>query len=47
MRSQDVIQLFDIVGTGARVTIATLPLEALVPSLALPAANLAALPDVR
>jgi lipoprotein-anchoring transpeptidase ErfK/SrfK len=39
MRSRDVIQLFDLVGTGARVTIATAPLEALVPSLALPIAN--------
>ncbi len=34
MRSQDVIQLYDIVGTGARVTIANEPLEILVPSLA-------------
>lgn len=36
MRSQDVIQLYRLVGTGARVTIATEPLETLVPSLALP-----------
>ena len=34
MRSSDVIQLYDVVGTGARVTIATEPLETLVPSLA-------------
>jgi hypothetical protein len=34
MRSQDVIQLCDLVGTGARVTIAPEPLEALVPALA-------------
>jgi hypothetical protein len=38
MRSRDVIQLFDTVGTGARVTIATIPLDALVPGLA-PAAT--------
>lgn len=38
MRSRDVIQLYDIVGSGARVTIATEPLEALVPGLA-PAAT--------
>lgn len=38
MRSRDVIQLYDIVGTGARVTIATQPLEALIPALA-PAAT--------
>ncbi len=38
MRSRDVIQLFDLVGTGARVTITTAPLETLVPSLALPVA---------
>ena len=31
MRSQDVIQLYDIVGTGARVTIADAPLASLVP----------------
>jgi hypothetical protein len=34
MRSHDVIQLFEAVGTGARVTIATEPVETLVPSLA-------------
>ena len=44
MRSHDIIQLFDIVGAGARVTIATAPLEALVPSLALPDATAASSP---
>ena len=34
MRSRDVIELFDIVGTGARVKIATEPLEALLPGIA-------------
>lgn len=34
MRSRDVIQLYDIVGFGARVTILNEPLEAMVPSLA-------------
>ena len=34
MRSQDVIQLFDAIGTGARVTIAEAPLATLVPTLA-------------
>ncbi len=34
MRSQDVIQLYAVVGAGARVTIATEPLETLVPGLA-------------
>jgi lipoprotein-anchoring transpeptidase ErfK/SrfK len=34
MRSRDVIQLYDIVGWGARVTILNEPLEAMVPSLA-------------
>ncbi len=34
MRSEDVIQLYNVVGTGARVTIATAPLETLVPGLA-------------
>ena len=34
MRSRDVIQLYDIVGWGARVTILNEPLEAIVPSLA-------------
>jgi lipoprotein-anchoring transpeptidase ErfK/SrfK len=33
MRSRDVIELFDIVGTGAQVTIANQPLETLVPGL--------------
>jgi lipoprotein-anchoring transpeptidase ErfK/SrfK len=33
MRSRDVIELFDIVGMGAQVTIANVPLEALVPNL--------------
>ena len=33
MRSRDVIELFDIVGTGARVMIEDAPLEALVPGL--------------
>ena len=34
MRSQDVIQLYDIVGPRARVTILNEPLEAMVPALA-------------
>jgi lipoprotein-anchoring transpeptidase ErfK/SrfK len=34
MRSRDVIQLYDIVGWGARVTILDLPLSAALPSLA-------------
>ncbi|HEY2139293.1 MAG TPA: L,D-transpeptidase [Chthoniobacterales bacterium] len=34
MRSRDVIQLFDIVGPGARVTIANDPLAAVIPSVA-------------
>ena len=34
MRSQDVIELYDRVGFGARVTIANTPLAALVPALA-------------
>jgi lipoprotein-anchoring transpeptidase ErfK/SrfK len=34
MRSRDVIQLYDIVGPQARVTILNAPLEAMVPSLA-------------
>jgi lipoprotein-anchoring transpeptidase ErfK/SrfK len=33
MKSRDVIQLFDIVGLGAKVTIANQPLQAVVPSL--------------
>lgn len=41
MRSSDVIQLFDLVGNGARVTIATEPLEALVPGLVPAATRLA------
>src|SRR5207302_9885297 len=32
MRSRDVIQLFDIVGWGARVTILNQPLEAMIPA---------------
>jgi lipoprotein-anchoring transpeptidase ErfK/SrfK len=34
MRSRDVIQLYDIVGPRARVTILNEPLEAMVPALA-------------
>ena len=34
MRSQDVIQLYDIVGPGAKVTIVNEPLEAVVPTVA-------------
>lgn len=34
MRSSDVIQLYDIVGRGARVTIANAPLETLAPGVA-------------
>jgi lipoprotein-anchoring transpeptidase ErfK/SrfK len=34
MRSRDVIQLYDIVGWGARVTIVNEPLEAVVPTVA-------------
>ena len=33
MRSSDIIQLYDIVGTGAAVTIVDVPLAAAVPSL--------------
>ena len=33
MRSRDVIQLYDIVGRGAKVTIVNEPLEAVVPNL--------------
>ncbi len=50
MRSRDVIELFDIAGTGARVTITIEPLEALVPSLTPAAARVASaapLPDVQ
>lgn len=42
MRSGDVIRLFDIVGTGARVTIANAPLEVLVPNLTPAATRVAA-----
>src|SRR3954466_7881160 len=38
MRSRDVVQLYDVVGWGARVTILNEPLEAMIPSLA-PAAG--------
>ncbi len=34
MRSRDVIQLYDIVGEGAQVTIVDVPLEGIVPGLA-------------
>jgi len=34
MRSRDVIELYDIVGKGAQVTIVDAPLKAFVPSLA-------------
>jgi hypothetical protein len=33
MRSQDVIELFDIVGAGAQVRIENQPLESLVPGI--------------
>jgi hypothetical protein len=33
MRSRDVIQLYDIVGPGAKVTIVNEPLEAVLPNL--------------
>lgn len=36
MRSSDVIQLYDIVGSGARVSIVNAPLAAMVPALVLP-----------
>lgn len=39
MRSSDVIELFDIVGPGARVVIADAPLESLVPGLTPPASR--------
>jgi hypothetical protein len=42
MRSRDVIELYDIVGRGAQVTIADAPLEALVPGLIPPATRIAA-----
>ncbi|HEX8678400.1 MAG TPA: L,D-transpeptidase [Chthoniobacterales bacterium] len=41
MRSSDVIQLYDIVGEGARVSIVNAPLAAVVPPLASPRARLA------
>ena len=41
MRSRDVIQLYDIVGEGARVSIVNAPLASVVPALAKPAARLA------
>jgi lipoprotein-anchoring transpeptidase ErfK/SrfK len=40
MRSSDVIELFNIVGTGARVVIADAPLELLVPGVTPPATRL-------
>ena len=40
MRSRDVIQLYDVVGSGARVSIVNAPLAAMVPALA-PAAQVA------
>ena len=40
MRSRDVIQLYDVVGSGARVSIVNAPLSAMVPALA-PAAQMA------
>lgn len=42
MRSYDVIQLYDIVGTGAQVTIANAPLVALVPGISPAATRVAA-----
>lgn len=39
MRSSDVIELFDVVGNGARVVIADAPLESLVPGLKPPASR--------
>ena len=42
MRSRDVIQLFQVVGFGARVTITDTPLAAIVPVLAPAAAQIAA-----
>jgi lipoprotein-anchoring transpeptidase ErfK/SrfK len=41
MRSRDVIQLYDVVGEGAQVTIVDLPLEALVPEAGPSAAPIA------
>lgn len=40
MRSRDVIRLYDIVGEGARVSIVNAPLEAAVPALSTPVAQL-------
>ncbi len=45
MRSRDIIQLYDIVGTGARVTIASEPLQALVPDFAPAATRIADAPE--
>jgi hypothetical protein len=39
MRSRDVIQLFDVVGWGAKVTIVNEPLEAMVPAVGPSAAD--------
>ncbi len=47
MRSSDVIELFDIVGTGAQVTIANTPLEALVPNLTPGATRVAAAEELQ
>ena len=41
MRSRDVIELYEIVGTGAQVMIENAPLEAFVPGLAPPATRVA------
>jgi lipoprotein-anchoring transpeptidase ErfK/SrfK len=41
MRSRDVIELFEIVGTGAKIVIENAPLEALVPGLTPPATRVA------
>jgi lipoprotein-anchoring transpeptidase ErfK/SrfK len=41
MRSRDVIELFETVGTGAKVVIENAPLEALVPGLTPPATRVA------
>jgi lipoprotein-anchoring transpeptidase ErfK/SrfK len=46
MRSRDVIELYDIVGNGARVTIVNAPLEGLVPGIA-PVATRVVRMDVR
>ena len=47
MRSRDVIELFDIVGTGAQVTIADAPLEAFVPHLTPAATRVAAAEELQ